>query len=381
MQDPVVTSIQHHFGGIKDPRIDRCKRHQLLDILVIAICAVICGADDWTEVQAFGEAKLVWFQTFLVLPHGIPSHDTFGRVFARLDPAQFEACFLRWIRALAELLPAEVVAVDGKKLRRSMDRGAGKEAICLVSAWASAQHLVLGQVTVDEKSNEITAIPELLDMLSLAGTVVTIDAAGCQTAVAQKVIDKGGDYVLALKDNQPNLAADVALLFQDMHQSHAGVSQTNQAQSVEKGHGRIETRTCTTITDPTLLAPLRRSEEWAGLESLIEMRAQRQVGGETTMKVRYYLSSLDGDAAEALRVTRTHWSIENSMNWVLDVAFREDDSRVRIDHGPENLGILRRIALNLLKQETTLKVGVKAKRKAAGWDEAYLRRVLEPLLR
>jgi predicted transposase YbfD/YdcC len=381
MQDPVVTSIQHHFGGIKDPRIDRCKRHQLLDILVIAICAVICGADDWTEVQAFGEAKLVWFQTFLVLPHGIPSHDTFGRVFARLDPAQFEACFLRWIRALAELLPAEVVAVDGKKLRRSMDRGAGKEAICLVSAWASAQHLVLGQVTVDEKSNEITAIPELLDMLSLAGTVVTIDAAGCQTAVAQKVIDKGGDYVLALKDNQPNLAADVALLFQDVHQSRAGVSQTNQAQSVEKGHGRIETRTCTTITDPTLLAPLRRSKEWAGLESLIEMRAQRQVGDETTMKVRYYLSSLDGDAAEALRVTRTHWSIENSMNWVLDVAFREDDSRVRIDHGPENLGILRRIALNLLKQETTLKVGVKAKRKAAGWDEAYLRRVLEPLLR
>jgi predicted transposase YbfD/YdcC len=381
MQDPVVTSIQHHFGGIKDPRIDRCKRHQLLDILVIAICAVICGADDWTEVQAFGEAKLVWFQTFLVLPHGIPSHDTFGRVFARLDPAQFEACFLRWIRALAELLPAEVVAVDGKKLRRSMDRGAGKEAICLVSAWASAQHLVLGQVTVDEKSNEITAIPELLDMLSLAGTVVTIDAAGCQTAVAQKVIDKGGDYVLALKDNQPNLAADVALLFQDVHQSRAGVSQTNQAQSVEKGHGRIETRTCTTITDPTLLAPLRRSEEWAGLESLIEIRAQRQVGDETTMKVRYYLSSLDGDAAEALRVTRTHWSIENSMNWVLDVAFREDDSRVRIDHGPENLGILRRIALNLLKQETTLKVGVKAKRKAAGWDEAYLRRVLEPLLR
>jgi len=381
MSEPVVTSIQQHFGSVKDPRIDRCKRHQLLDILVITICGVICGADDWTEIAAFGEAKLTWFETFLSLPHGIPSHDTFGRVFAQLDPAQFEACFLRWIRAVAELLPDEVVAIDGKELRRSCDRPAGKAAICLVSAWASNQHLVLGQVKVDEKSNEITAIPDLLDALSLEGRVVTIDAAGCQTAIAQKVVEKGGKYVLALKDNQPNLAADVALLFKDIRQSRTGVAPENYAQSVDKGHGRIETRTCTTITDPTLLAPLRRSEEWAGLKSLIEIRAQRQVGKETTTKVRYYLSSLDGNPAEALRVTRTHWSIENSMNWVLDIAFREDDSRVRRDFGPENLGILRRIALNLLKQETTLKVGVKAKRKAAGWDEAYLRRVLTPLLR
>jgi predicted transposase YbfD/YdcC len=380
MTEPIVTSIQQHFGGLKDPRIDRCKRHQLLDILVIALCAVICGADDWIEVAAFGTAKRAWFQAFLTLPHGIPSHDTFGRVFARLDPAQFQACFLRWIRALAEVLPAEVVAIDGKELRGSLDRPAGKAAICLVSAWASDQHLVLGQVKVDEKSNEITAIPDLLDVLSLEGTVVTIDAAGCQTAIAQKVIEKGGDYVLALKDNQPNLAADVALLFQDAHRDGPDSPKMDQAQRIEKGHGRIETRICTTIADPALLAPLRRSEEWVKLESLIEIRAQRQVDGETTTKVRYYLSSLDGNAKTALGVTRTHWSIENSMNWVLDVAFREDDSRVRIDHGPENLGILRRIALNLLKQETTLKVGVKAKRKAAGWDEAYLRRVLAPLL-
>jgi predicted transposase YbfD/YdcC len=381
MPEPIVTSIQQHFGGVKDPRIDRCKRHQLLDILVIAICAIICGADDWTEVEGFGNAKLAWFQTFLDLPHGIPSHDTFGRVFARLDPAQFEACFLRWIRALQDLLPSEVVPVDGKELRGSQQRRAGKAAICMVSAWASAQHLVLGQVKVDAKSNEITAIPALLEALSLQGAVVTIDAIGCQTEIARTIVEKGGEYVLALKDNQPNLMADVALLFEDAHQSRLGAPQTKQAQRIEKGHGRIETRTCTTIADPAVFAPLRRSEEWAGLQSLIEIRAQRQVGTDTTMKVRYYLSSLDGDAAKALRVTRTHWSIENSMNWVLDVAFREDDSRVRIDYGPENLGILRRIALNLLKQETTLKVGVKAKRKAAGWDEAYLRRVLEPLLR
>jgi predicted transposase YbfD/YdcC len=381
MPEPIATSIHQHFGGLTDPRIDRCKRHQLLDILVIAICAVICGADDWVEVETFGNRKLAWFKTFLDLPHGIPSHDTFGRVFARLDPAQFEACFLRWIRALAEVIPGEVVAVDGKELRRSLDGASGKAAIWLVSAWASDQHLVLGQVKVDEKSNEITAIPDLLDVLSLDGAVVTIDAAGCQTAIAQKVIEKGGDYVLALKDNQPNLAADVALLFQDARQRGPDTPQTNQAETIEKGHGRIETRICTTIADAVLLAPLRRSEEWTRLKSVIEIRAQRQVDGATTTKVRYYLSSLAGDAEEALRVTRTHWSIENSMNWVLDVAFREDDSRVRIDHGPENSGILRRIALNLLKQETTLKVGVKAKRKAAGWDEAYLRLVLSPLLR
>jgi predicted transposase YbfD/YdcC len=380
MPEPIATSIHEHFGGLTDPRIDRCKRHQLLDILVIAICAVICGADDWVEVEAFGNAKLAWFKTFLALPHGIPSHDTFGRLFARLDPAQFQACFLRWIRALADLLPAEVVAVDGKELRGSIDRSAGKAAICLVSAWAADQHLVLGQVKVDEKSNEITAIPDLLDVLSLEGTVVTIDAAGCQTAIAQKVIEKGGDYVLALKDNQPNLAADVALLFQDAHRGGPDSPKTDQAERIEKGHGRIETRICTTIADPALLAPLRRSEEWVKLESLVEIRAQRQVDGATTTKVRYYLSSLDGNAKTALGVTRTHWSIENSMNWVLDVAFREDDSRVRTDYGPENLGILRRIALNLLKQETTLKVGVKAKRKAAGWDETYLQQVLAPLL-
>jgi len=380
MSEPIATSIHEHFGGLTDPRIDRCKRHQLLDILVIAICAVICGADDWVEIETFGNRKLTWFKAFLDLPHGIPSHDTFGRVFARLDPAQFQACFLRWIQALAELLPAEVVAVDGKELRRSVDGAAGKPAICLVSAWASDQHLVLGQVKVNEKSNEITAIPDLLNVLSLQGAIVTIDAVGCQTAIAQDVIEKGANYVLALKENQPNLMADVALLFDDVHRSCLGASQAKQAQRIEKGHGRLESRMCTTIADPAVLAPLRRSEEWAGLQSLIEIRAQRQVGGDRTTKVRYYLSSLDGDADQALRVTRTHWSIENSMNWVLDVAFREDDSRVRIDFGPENLGILRRIALNVLKQESSLKVGVKAKRKAAGWDEAYLRRVLAPLL-
>ena len=360
-------SIQQHFGELDDPRIDRCKRHELLDIVTIALCAVICGADDWTEVAAFGRAKLAWFKTFLALPHGIPSHDTFGRVFARLDPVQFEACFLRWIRSLADVLPGTVIAVDGKEARRSHDQRLGKAAITMVSAWAADNHLVLGQVATDAKSNEITAIPDLLQALALKGCIVTIDAAGCQTDIAQQVIAQGGDYVLALKDNQATMAADVALLFQDCHASRPGSYPADHAQTIEKGHGRIETRDCWMIADPAVLAPLRRSEAWAGLQSVIEVRAERQLPDERTVATRYYLSSLPANAEQALRVTRTHWQVENSLHWVLDVAFREDDSRVRVDHGPENFAILRRLALNLLKQDTSLKIGIKGKRKAAGW--------------
>ena len=380
MSEIAGLSIETHFASLRDPRIERCKRHQLLDVLTIALCAVICGADDWTEVAAFGRAKLPWFKTFLALPHGIPSHDTFGRVFARLDSAQFEACFLRWIRSLADVLPGTVIAVDGKEARRSHDERLGKAAITMVSAWAADNHLVLGQVAVDAKSNEITAIPELLQALALTGCIVTIDAAGCQTDIAQQVIAQGGDYVLALKDNQPTLAADVALLFQDCHASRPGSYQVDHAQTIEKGHGRIETRDCWIIADPALLAALRRSEAWAGLQSVIEVRAERQLANERTVATRYYLSSLPGKATQALRATRSHWQVENSLHWVLDVAFREDDSRVRRDYGPENVAILRRIALNLLKQDTGVKIGIKGKRKAAGWDEAYLLRLLAPLL-
>jgi predicted transposase YbfD/YdcC len=378
--EPLNTSIQHHFGTLHDPRIDRCKRHELLDIIAIALCAVLCGADDWTEVEGFGTAKLPWLRTFLALPNGIPSHDTFGRVFARLDPVQFEACFLRWISSLADVLPGTVIAVDGKECRRSHDRRLGKAAITMVSAWAADNHLVLGQVAVDAKSNEITAIPELLQALSLKGCIVTIDAAGCQTDIAQQIIAQGGDYILALKDNQPTLAADVALLFQDCHQSRPGSYQADHARTIEKGHGRIETRDCWTIAGPAVLAPLRRSEAWVGLQSVIEVQAERQLPDERTAATRYYLSSLSGNADQALRATRTHWQVENRLHWVLDVAFREDDSRVRVDHGPENFAILRRLALNLLKQDKSLKIGIKGKRKAAGWDEAYLLRLLAPLL-
>lgn len=372
--------IQQHFGTLDDPRIDRCKRHQLLDIVTIALCAVICGADDWTEVAAFGRAKLPWFRTFLTLPNGIPSHDTFGRVFARLDPAQFETCFLHWISSLAAVLPGTVIAVDGKEARRSHDQHLGKAAITMVSAWAADNHLVLGQVAAEAKSNEITAIPDLLQALALKGCIVTIDAAGCQTNIAQQIIAQGGDYVLALKDNQPTLAADVALLFQDCHATRPGSYPVDHAQTIEKGHGRIETRDCWVIADPTVLAPLRRSAAWAGLQSVIEVRAERQLADERTVATRYYLSSLPGKAEQALRATRAHWHVENSLHWVLDMAFREDDSRVRIDYGPENFAILRRLALNLLKQDTSLKIGIKGKRKAAGWDEAYLLRLLAPLL-
>jgi|WetSurMetagenome_2_1015567.scaffolds.fasta_scaffold179516_1 predicted transposase YbfD/YdcC len=380
MTESRQTSIEQHFSTLHDPRIDRCKRHQLLDVLTISLCAVICGADDWTEVEAFGTAKLPWFRTFLTLPNGIPSHDTFGRVFARLDAVQFEACFLRWVRSLADVLPGTIIAVDGKESRRSHDRRFGKAAITMVSAWAADNHLVLGQVAVDSKSNEITAIPELLQALSLKGCIVTIDAAGCQTDIAQQIIAQGGDYVLALKDNQPTIAADVALLFNDCHSRPENYS-ADHAQTIGKSHGRIETRDCWTIADPTMIAPLRRSEAWTKLRSVIEVRAERQVPDERTVATRYYLSSLPGKADQALRATRTHWQVENSLHWVLDVAFREDDSRVRVDNGPENFAILRRLALNLLKQDKSLKIGIKGKRKAAGWDEAYLLRLLDPLLR
>jgi predicted transposase YbfD/YdcC len=372
-------SIQTHFGSIADPRIDRTKEHKLLDILTIAICAVICGADGWTDIAFFGVCKKAWFQTFLELPHGIPSHDTFGRVFARLDPAQFEACFLAWIQAVRELLPGQVIAIDGKQLRRSHDGRAGKAAIHMVSAWASANHLVLGQVKVDDKSNEITAIPELLQALALEGCIVTIDAMGCQKEIAATIVDQGADYVLALKENQGNLYADVALLFADLAQSGYRDYAYDTAKTVDKGHGRLDIRQCWTIDGPEI-RQLRGVEAWKGLHTVMMVRAERQLPDKTEVEIRYYISSLPGDAAHLLAAKRTHWSIENALHWVLDIAFREDESRVRTEHSPENLAILRHIALNLLKQETSIKAGIKAKRLMAGWSDQYLLQLLTPLL-
>ena len=376
MSESPVASLEQHFGSLEDPRVDRTKLHELLDILVIAICAAICGADGWVDVELFGNAKLNWLCQFLTLPNGIPSHDTFGRVFARLDPEQFEICFLNWVQAVFQVTQGQVVPIDGKRLRRSRDGSLGKAAIEMVSAWAAANHLTLGQCKVDEQSNEITAIPELLQVLELSGCIVTIDAIGCQTEIAQAIRAKEADYVLALKENQGTLYRDVAELFTDARQVDFQGVEYDYHQTVNKGHGRIEIRRFWTISDPDFITYVDPKDKWLDLACIGMVEAERRIGDETSRETRYYISSLSGEAVAFAEAVRGHWSIENSCHWILDIAFREDECRVRKANGAQNFAVLRRIALNLLKQEHTAKCGIKAKRLKAGWDEAYLLKVL-----
>lgn len=376
-----VVSLTAHFAALKDPRVERTKAHALLDILVIAICAIICGANDWEAVAEFGRSKLAWFKTFLALPNGIPSHDTFWRVFRALDPEQFQRCFVDWMCAVSPLLGGQVVALDGKQLRRSHDRGAGQAAIYMVSAWATANRLVLGQRKVAEKSNEITAIPELLQTLDLRGCLVTIDAIGCQTAIAQTIIDQQADYLLALKANQGQLYDDVVLLFADLVASDYRAYAYDHASMFDKGHGRLERREAWTISDPKVLAGLRHATDFVGLTTVMMVRLERHVGPEVSVEWRYYIASRKTAAAQLLRHKRHHWRIENSLHWVLDIAFREDEARLRKGHGAQNFAILRHIALNLLKQESTCKLGIFNKRLKAAWDTDYLLKVLATLFK
>jgi predicted transposase YbfD/YdcC len=360
------------FGDVIDPRVERTKAHQLLDIITIALCAVICGAETWTDIEEWGNTKLEWLRTWLPLPNEIPSHDTFGRVFSLIDPDQFEAGFLRWAQETISTMAvpaASVLAIDGKTIRAARTRTGNP--LHVVSAWASGYRLVMGQEAVDAKSNEITAIPALLARLDLHGQVVTIDAMGCQRAIAAQIVEQGGDYVLALKGNQGDLHTNVRDSF-----ALAEAAANPPSQTIDKGHGRIEVRTCTTITDPEIIAWLDPEGAWPGLCCIAKVEAERRIDEVRTQATRYYVSSLSGDAREIAEAARSHWDIENGLHWTLDVAFREDTSRARIGHSAENLALLRKIALNLIRIEPSRKLGVKASRLKAGWDNRYLLRIL-----
>jgi len=376
MDAGATCTIMTHFEALDDPRVERAKRHNLLDSVTIALCAVICGADGWVEIEEFGNAKQTWLATFLAVPNGIPSHDTFGRVFAALDGAQFAACFRGWVAAIAERTAGQVIAVDGKALRRSHDRGAGKGPVHLVSAWACTNRLVLAQLPVTEKSNEITALPALLRMLALEGCIVTIDAMGCQREVAQTIRDEDGAYVLALKKNQGRLHRDVeALCTEALAAPETGlVHDTHRA--VDGDHGRSEIRQAWVITDAATLRYRDPDGRWADLSSAGMVQAERRVGTEVSRETRYYISSLAASARTLNDAVRSHWGIENTVHWVLDRAFRADESRVRTGESAHNLAVLRHSALNLLRKEKTARCGITARRLKAGWDHQYLLKVL-----
>src|SRR5438105_7458896 len=361
------------FENLTDPRLDRTKRHSLLDIIILAVCATLGNADGWADIERFGKAKLDFFRTFLELPNGIPSHDTFGRVFALLDPAPLMACIQQWLDALATAVAEEIVAIDGKTLRGSFDTAAGKNPLHLVSAWACEARLTLGQVAVDAKSNEITAIPLLLELLDLEGCIVTIDAMGCQKEIAAAIRAREADYVLALKDNQPTLHQAV----QEAFVAHADADFTDPTlrrhKTVERSHGREETREYFIAAAP---AALTQSGEWKDLRSIGLVMRTRVVGEEISEEVVYYLSSLPPKVKAFARAVRGHWGIENRLHWSLDVTFAEDHSRVRKDHGPANLGMLRRLTLSLLQQDTSVNDNLRGKRLSAGWDESVLLKIL-----
>jgi len=370
----MANGIMEHFAELLDPRQASGRRHLLGDILTISICAVICAADEWSEIEEFGRAKESWFRTFLRLPHGIPSEDTLRRVFTMLDPDAFERCFMQWMKTLSGSSKGKLIPIDGKTLRHSFDRANGKAAIHMVSAWGAANGLCFGQLATEAKSNEITAIPKLLKLLDLEGATVTIDAMGCQKDIATGIREQGGDYVLALKENQATLHEEVKLFLDQNIAAPSRKFAIYAHEETDGDHGRVEIRRAwvTPAVDW-----FEDRDQWKGLKSFAAVECERHVGDKITCERRYFISSLDGtNAASIAQAVRNHWSVENNLHWSLDMSFHEDQSRIRKGHGAENFSRLRRIALNLLKQETTCRRGIKTKRLRAGWDEQYLCQIL-----
>ena len=362
-------SIVFHFSVIQDPRLDRTKDHLLIDILTVALCAMLCGAEGFLDFEHFGNAQIEFLRTFLALENGIPSHDTFRRVFGMLDPVQFSECFRKWTESLRKSFDAEIIAIDGKTLRRSHDRAKGKAPIHMVSAWARENALVLGQIKTEEKSNEITAIPELLRTLKLAGCIVTIDAMGCQTKIATEITEAKADYVLALKGNQSTLHEEVASFMEDA-QSYDFEDITHDfLETTERGHGRTETRRYW-ITEE--IEWLTHHGQWENLRSIGMVESIRELKGKRTCERRFYIASIGANAQTFARAVRGHWAIENTLHWSLDVNFNEDQCRVRTGYAAENLAVLRHMCLNILKGESTKKRGIKGKQKNAAWDHSYL---------
>lgn len=364
--------------AIDDPRIDRTKKHELIDILVIAICAAICGATNWIEIEDFGHAKFDWFSKFLNLKHGIPSHDTFRRIFILLDPEKFRKAFIGWVKVVTQDKDIKQICIDGKALRRSFERGKAHSAVHMVNAWSTGVSLSLGQVKVDNKSNEITAMPKLLDLLDIKGHIVSADAIHCQVKTAKKILERGGDYLLGLKGNQEYLKSRVREKFQLKKGPGSRSLKRDTHQTKEKAHGRLEKRVCTVLTPKEGKSfdvnPLRK---WPELNAIIEIRSERTdlKTGETSAESRYYISSLITSAEELLEAVRGHWEVENKLHWILDVVFREDDCRSRTGFSAENFAMLRQFALNLIKLEPSDR-SVKRKQKLSGWDEDFLLSVL-----
>ena len=364
-------SLKTHFQHVPDPRTGPAQRHELLDILLIAVCSMLCGAETFAEMELFGHCQLAWLKTWLALPRGIPSHDTFNRVFGLIDPNAFRDCFIAWTQSLRQAIAEEIIAVDGKTVRRSHARGRGP--LHLVNVWATENRLILGQWKVDEKSNEITALPALLRALELSGCIVTADALHCQKETAKEISEADADYVLALKGNQGTLHEEVVSFLADAQKRHwKGVSHAH-TETLEKDHGRIERRRYWVTEEIDWLAD---KPQWEKLRSVGLVEATREVDGKVTTERRYYLSSLGADAQRFARAVRGHWGIENSVHWVLDVPMNEDQCRVREKAAAQNMATLRAMCLNLLRQDQTHKRGVRAKQKAAGWDANYLSSLL-----